>query len=105
MKLRRLISLMMIVSLCACSWWGHKRRDPPSPTEIIVNGAPADSVVFVDGSQAGQPAVRGRPQMLEVAPGGHKVEVHSAERVVYREDVYVVAGQQVMVSVLSGWNR
>ena len=104
-KLRNSIGVIAAVSLAACSWWGHKRRDPPNPTEIIVNGAPADSLVFVDGSQAGQPAVRGRPQMLEVAPGDHKVEVHSGDRVVYREDVYVASGQHVMVSVLSGWNR
>src|SRR5262249_12018542 len=63
--LRNVICVLAAVSLAACSWWGHKRRDPPNPTEIIVNGAPADSVVFVDGSQAGQPAVRGRPQMLD----------------------------------------
>jgi len=96
---------MTMIGLMACSWWGHKRVRVPEPTEIIVNGAPADSLVWVDGSQAGQPAVRGRPQILEVPPGDHKVEVHSGDRVVYREDVYVAAGQHVMVSVLSGWNR
>jgi hypothetical protein len=105
MNLRHLISLTMIVTLAACSWWGHRRHEVPPPTEIVVNGAPTDSVVFVDGSQAGQPAVRGRPQMLDVSPGDHKVEVHSGDRVVYREDVYVPSGKQVMVSVLSGWNR
>jgi hypothetical protein len=104
-KLPALFGALMLVSLSACSWWGHKRAAPPDPTEIVVNGAPADSVVFVDGAQSGQPAVRGRPQLLEVSPGDHKVEVHADDRVVYREDVYVSSGKQVMISVLSGWNR
>ncbi|HMK86103.1 MAG TPA: hypothetical protein VK437_09120 [Steroidobacteraceae bacterium] len=104
MKLSLWISLMMTVSLAACSWWGHKRQGPPNPTEIIVNGAPADSVVFIDGSQAGQPAMRGHPQLLEVSPGNHKVEVHAGDRVVYREEVYVATGEHYIVSVLSGWN-
>jgi hypothetical protein len=98
--------LTMAVCLCACSWWGHKRQEPPGPTEIIVNGAPVDSIVFVDGAQAGQPVQRGKSaQILEVPPGDHKLEVHVGDRVVYREDVYVASGDHYMVSVLSGWNR
>jgi hypothetical protein len=31
--------------------------------------------------------------------------VHSGERIVYHEDVYVASGQRIMMSVLSGWNR
>jgi hypothetical protein len=103
---KTLLVLMMAVCLGACSWWGHKRHAPPAPTEIVVNGAPVDSIVFVDGAQAGQPVQRGRSgQILEVAPGDHKVEVRVGDRVVYREDVYVASGDRYMVSVLSGWNR
>ena len=95
----------MVVCLAGCGWWGHKRRDPPGPTEIVVNGAPVDSIVFVDGVAAGQPVQRGKnAQVLEVSPGDHKVEVHAGNRVVYRESLYVAAGDHYMVSVLSGWN-
>jgi hypothetical protein len=100
------MSLAFALCLCACGWWGHRRADPPNPTEIVVNGAPADSVVFVDGTQVGQPVPRGQnAQILDVSPGSHKVEVHSGERIVYHEDVYVASGQRIMMSVLSGWNR
>jgi hypothetical protein len=79
---------------------------PPEPTEIIVNGAPLDSVVFVDGTQAAPPVQQSRSgQILEVSPGRHQVEVHVGDRVVYREEVYVASGDHYMVSVLSGWNR
>jgi hypothetical protein len=98
--------MVVTTSLAACSWWGHKRHTLPGPTEIIVNGAPVDSVVFVDGTQVAPPAEHGRSgQILEVSPGQHRVEVHVGDRVVYREDVYVASGDHYMVSVLSGWNR
>jgi hypothetical protein len=103
---RTLIASVTVVCLAGCSWWGHGRHEPANPTEIIVNGAPVDSIVFVDGGQAGQPVQRGKnAQILEVSPGDHKVEVQVGERVVYREDVYVASGDHYMVSVLSGWNR
>jgi hypothetical protein len=102
----RLLLVALTACLCACSFWGHKHHAAPDPTEIVVNGAPVDSIVFVDGAQAGQPVQRGKSaQILEVSPGSHKVEVHVGERVVYREDVYVASGDRYMVSVLSGWNR
>jgi hypothetical protein len=105
-RTRTLISLTTGLCLAACGWWGHRRGDPPNPTEIVVNGAPAESVVFVDGTQVGQPVPRGQnAQIVRVAPGNHKVDVHLGERVVYHEEVYVASGQRLMMSVLSGWNR
>ena len=78
----------------------------PDPTEIIVTGAPAGSIVFVDDLQAGQaPALKDHPQVLNVAAGAHKVEIHVGDTVVYREDTYVNPGEHCMVRVLSGFNR
>jgi hypothetical protein len=78
----------------------------PDATEIIVTGAPAGSIVFIDGAQAGQAAVQNdRPQILNVAAGSHKVEIHVADAVVYREDTYVGPGEHRMVRVLSGLTR
>jgi hypothetical protein len=71
-----------------------------------VTGAPAGSIVFVDGSQAGQAlAVNDRPQILIVTAGAHKVEIHVGDSIVYREDTYVKAGEHRTVRVLSGINR
>jgi hypothetical protein len=78
----------------------------PDPTEIIVTGAPAGSIVFVDGSQIGQAtALNDHSQILAVASGVHKVEVHLGDTVVYREDTYVAVGEHRIVRVLSGFNR
>jgi hypothetical protein len=78
----------------------------PDPTEIIVTGAPAGSLIFVDGLQTGEAtAINDHPRVLNVAAGGHKVEIHFGDTVVYREDTYVGLGEHRIVRVLSGLNR
>ena len=78
----------------------------PDPPEIIVTGAPVGSIVFVDGLQTGQASARNdQTQVLNVAAGAHKVEIHVGDSVVYREDTYVGPGEHRLVRVLSGLNR
>ena len=78
----------------------------PDPTEIIVTGAPAGSIIFVDGLQTGQAtAVSDHPQVLNVAAGVHKVEIQMGDKFVYREDTYVGPGEHRVVTVLSGLTR
>jgi hypothetical protein len=78
----------------------------PDPAEIIVTGAPVGSIVFVDGLQTGQATARNdQTQVLNVAAGAHKVEIHVGDTVAYREDTYVGLGEHRIVRVLSGLNR
>ena len=98
--------LITLACLSACGWFGSRRPQLPDPIEIIVTGAPAGSIVFVDGLQTGQPtATNDHPQVLNVAAGGHKVEIHVGDTVVYREDTYVGLGERRIVRVLSGLSR
>jgi hypothetical protein len=100
------LALVALTCLTACSWFASKKILVPDPTQIIVTGAPAGSLVFVDGVQAGQATpLNDHTQVLEVAPGAHKVEIHVGDRVVYREDTYVGLGEHSMVRVLSGLTR
>jgi hypothetical protein len=102
-RLRSILAVALGLSfLSGCAWF-HRKPPAPPPTEIIVNGAPADSIALVDGTAVGQPVARGsRSQILEVAPGPHKVEIRSGDKVIYREDTYVKPGERRIVSVLSG---
>lgn len=103
MKFTYLIPLLLL--LTACSWFRHKPVTP-DPTELVVNGAPAGSVLFVDGVAAAhenQSSVR--PQVVTVAPGMHTVEVHQGDKVNYRENTYVAPGEKHIVIVLSGSGR
>jgi hypothetical protein len=102
----RVLLLATLACLSACSWFASKKTQLPDPTELIVTGAPVGSVVFVDGSQTGQETVlNDHPQVLRVAAGAHKVEIHVGDTVVYREDTYVSLGEKRTVRVLSGLNR
>jgi hypothetical protein len=102
----RIFVVMTLAWLSACSWFTSKKTRLPEPTEIVVTGAPAGSIVFVDGVQTGQAAaLNDRPQILNVAAGSHKVEIHVGDVIVYREDTYVEPGEHRMVRVLSGLNR
>jgi hypothetical protein len=96
---------MTLAGLSACSWFAPKKAPIPDPTQIIVTGAPANSSVFIDGSQIGTPAtLNDHPQVFDVAAGDHKVEIHVGDSVAYREDVYVAPSQHRVVRVLSGSN-
>jgi hypothetical protein len=97
---------MTLACLSACSWFASKKMQVPDPTEIIVTGAPAGSIVLVDGLQTEQPtALNDHPQILNVAAGAHKVEIRVGDTIVYREDTYVSLGEHRIVRVLSGLNR
>ena len=98
--------LMALACLSACSWFGSRRPELPDPTELIVTGAPAGSIILVDGSPAGPAKTAGdHPQVLKVAAGAHKVEIQFDDKVVYREETYVALGEQRVVAVLSGSSR
>jgi hypothetical protein len=100
----RIVVLITLALLSGCTWLGwHKRPQAPDPPELIVTGAPVGSLIFVDGVQTGQAASRSDDsQVLTVAAGDHKVEIHVGDRIVYREDTYVGPGDRRVVMVLSG---
>jgi hypothetical protein len=95
--------LLLLVVLSGCSWF-HARKPPePPPTELIVTGAPASSVLLVDGVQKEQVAETvHRPYVLSVAPGPHTLEVKRNDQLVYRENLDVGLGEKRTVTVLSG---
>jgi hypothetical protein len=89
--------------LSACSWFHAKSPPPRPPPELIVTGAAADSIVFVDDVQKGQAAISNdKPQIVIVSEGTHTVEVRMGDRVVYRETVFVEKSEKRVVKVLSG---
>jgi len=56
---------MTLACLSACTWFGSRKRPLLDPTEIIVNGAPGGSIVFIDGVQTAQAtAVNDHPQII-----------------------------------------
>jgi hypothetical protein len=98
--------IVILACLSGCSWFGSRKHELPNPPEIIVNGAPMGSIVFVDGSQAAPAAaLDDRPQVINVAVGDHQVEIHAGDKIVYREDAYVGPREHRVITVLSGLSR
>src|SRR5260221_11862165 len=93
---------MTLACLSACSWFGSRKQELPDPTEIIVTGAPAGSLIFVDGLQAGQEtAVSDHPQVLIVAAGVPKVGKNTWGKGGYSEGTSVGLRQHTVVTGLS----
>lgn len=102
----RVLVLIVLACLSACGWFGWRKSPQAEPTQIIVTGAPVGSFVFIDGVQSGHVAAHNDDsQILSVAAGDHKVEVHLGDKIVYREDTYVGRGEHRAVMVLSGSSR
>jgi hypothetical protein len=97
---------LALAMLSACSWFHAKGPPARVPPELIVTGAAADSILFVDGIQKGEAAAANdKTQVVIVSEGAHTVEVRMADRVVYRENVFVGSGEKRVVLVLSGAGR
>jgi hypothetical protein len=102
----KILIILALAMLSACSWHPFRRHPVPEPTQLIVTGAPAGSVIFIDDMPQGQAAESNdKPQLLDVSAGTHKVEVRRGDVVVYREDTFVKSGEKRVVTVLSGSNR
>ncbi len=103
----RVLILLALAGLSACSWLGLRRTPPPpGSSEFIVTGSPAGALLFIDDVQVGQAVANtNQTQVLTVAAGTHKVQVQVGGKFVYREDAYVARGEHRVVVVKSGFER
>jgi hypothetical protein len=91
----RVLSVMVIGALlCACALPETNVRTGAAAPSLIVNGAPAGAVLYVDGLAMG-PAAQydGKPKMLAVLEGAHRVELRQGDTVVYSEQAFVSSGE------------
>jgi hypothetical protein len=97
----RVLLIIALLGISGCSWF-HRKPHLPPPSELVITGAPAGAVLLVDGTLAGQEAEAKKPQIFEVAPGTHVVEVKVGDTITYRENTYVAVGEKRLIQVLSG---
>lgn len=102
----KIFVILSLTTLSACSWLHGRTPPQPEPPQVIVTGAPAESIVFIDDVQAGEAAASNdKSEVLTVSEGTHKVDVRVGGTVVYRETLFVKNGERRVVTVLSGSNR
>lgn len=98
--MKRLMILIAVAALAACSLPQTTVRTGLPPPTMIVTGAPPGSVLVVDGLDMGSAAqYNGNPKVLAVLEGTHQVEVRLRANVVYREKAFVSSGQSHTVAV------
>lgn len=98
--MKSFISLVLVAALAACSMPQTTVRTGMAPPTLIVTGAPAGSLLFVDGLDMGAaPQYDGNPKVLALLEGTHQVEVRMGSNVVFREKAFVSSGQSHTVAV------
>jgi len=100
----RILKLMVVTALLsACAMPQTNVRSGSSQPGLVVKGAPADATLFVDGLPMGSAVqFNGKPNILTVLQGVHKVEVRSGPSVLFSEKVFFSDGETHTVSVVSG---
>ena len=85
------IVLPLLAALAACAMPHTSVRTIESRPSLLVTGAPAGSVLYVDGQAAGATADEGgNPVAVRVEPGAHQVDVRDAGGgLVYQQQVFV----------------
>lgn len=97
--MKPLVIMIAIAALTGCMPQTTVRTGMSPPT-LMVTGAPSGSLLVVDGLDMGSAAqYDGKPKVLAVLEGTHKVEVRLGSNVVYREKAFVSGGQSHTVAV------
>jgi hypothetical protein len=97
------LSLVIVALLAGCALPNTSVKTGSSPPTLIVRGAPAGSVLYVDGLSMGNAAqFDGNPKTLAVLEGTHQVEVRVGDSVVYKEKAFTSSGESHTVAVSPG---
>jgi hypothetical protein len=103
--MRRLLSVAVLASglagLAACSNPVEQVRVVDHRPTLMIQGAPADSELLVDGLSMGS-AARFGTQALAVENGTHLVQVRRAGSIIYSERVFVSGAGLKTLTLPSG---
>ena len=94
---------MSLALISACSLPQTTVRSGSAQPGLVVKGAPAGSILFVDGLNVGAANdFDGAPKVLSVLEGVHRVEVRQGSTIVYSEKSFVSSGETHTVTVIGG---
>jgi hypothetical protein len=101
--MKRISILLVVALLSACALPQTTVKTGSAPPTLIVKGAPAGSILFVDGLAMGNAAqYDGNPKTLAVLEGTHQVEVRLGSTLVYKEKAFASSGESHTVTVTHG---
>lgn len=86
--MRKLFAVALLAAACAGPTTVVRTVD--TRPALAISGAPAGSVLVVDGAAVGDAsAYDAHPNVLRVEPGTHEIEIRQGDRVVFRQRVFV----------------
>lgn len=97
-----LIIFIMITMIAGCAYPGTTAQVVDDRPSIAVQGAPKDAVLYVDDLNMGlADTYDGRPKVLLLEPGKHKIEIKSEGHILLSEKVFLGSGSMKTFSVVS----
>ncbi len=101
MKHAFVIALTLALSACALPETTVKTGSPRP--QLAIKGAPADTVLIVDGLSMGPaPQYDGNPKVLVVEEGMHQVEIQRSGKTIHAEKAFVSNGETRTITVNAG---
>lgn len=96
--MRKLVAAASLF-LAACAGPTTVVRTTDTRPALAFSGAPAGTVLVVDGVPVGDPtAFDGQPNILRVEPGTHEIEIRtSAGQVIFKQRVFVESELKTVV--------
>ncbi len=98
--MKAIVAALLLCLLSACVLPQTTVRSGSTQPSIVVKGAPAGTVLYVDGLAMGAAQqYDGNPNVLVVLEGVHQVEIHQGSTVIYHDKVYVGSGETRALSL------
>ncbi|MGC3997663.1 MAG: hypothetical protein QM767_09295 [Anaeromyxobacter sp.] len=94
----RSLVLLPLAAALACAMPQTTVKTTDTRPSILVQGAPRNAFLFVDGLNAGNAYDVEGPLAIRVEPGTHTVEVRSPDgTVLHRQQVFVESEQKTII--------
>ena len=101
--MKSILGIAALLLLGACTLPQTTVRTGSSQPSLVVKGAPAGAVLYVDGLAMGPaPQFDGNPKVLAVLEGPHQVEVRQGPSVLFHDKVFISSGEVHAITLLSG---
>ena len=91
----------LALALSACALPQTTVRTGSSQPSVIVQGAPSDAVLYVDGLSMGLAhQFDGKPKVLAVIEGVHTLEIHQGSAVIFHDKALFSSGETHPIKLL-----
>ena len=92
--MKSMIAALVLISLTACTLPQTVVSTGSAQPSLVVKGAPAGSILYVDGLAMGPTEkYNGNPGVLAVLEGVHQVEIRQGVTVLFHDKAFVSSGE------------